>query len=186
MKKITDNRWLNLFGIKKPGGGEYFFASRKNNPHLEEADDVDAVVIVAYVQKPDRPLKMVITKEFRIPINDFEYGLPAGLIDNGEAIITTVERELFEETGLGLINIIHSSPRVYSSSGMTDESVCIVFVTADGEITTNNTENSEIIEPMMLDAGEVNHLLSSDKKIGAKGWAIMDHFARTGKMWIGE
>ena len=181
VKKITDNPWLNLLETEKPDGGKYFFVSRKKNPDTEKG--VDAVVIIAYVDNEDEPLKMVVTKEFRPPIDDFEYGLPAGLIDDGETVLETVKRELKEETGLDVVKVLCDSPQIYSSAGMTDESVKMVFVVAEGKPTTDNVENDEIIEVMILDAEEVKHLISEGKKFGAKGWAIMDHFARTGKLW---
>ena len=181
MKKITDNPWLNIWEIEKPNGDPYFMATRKKYPLTESGSD--AVVIIAYVRNEGEPLKMVVTKEFRPPIGDYEYGLPAGLVDKGETILETVKRELKEETGLDVVEVLCDSPQIYSSAGMTDESVEMVFVVAEGEPTTDNVENDEIIEVMVLEAKEVKHLLSEGKKFGAKGWAIMDHFARTGKLW---
>ena len=50
--------------------------------------------------------KLVIIKEFRVPINKYIYELPAGLVDSSDDdFASTVRRELKEETGLDLVKI---------------------------------------------------------------------------------
>lgn len=49
----------------------------------------NAVVIIAKVKD-----SLVVIKEFRVPLNDYEWGLPAGLIDPGEDVKDCVKREL--------------------------------------------------------------------------------------------
>ena len=67
--------------------------------------------------------KLVITREYRVPLDDYEVGFPAGLVDAGESVEQAVRRELKEETGLNLSRVICTSPPLYPSAGMTDESV---------------------------------------------------------------
>ena len=54
-----------------------------------------AVVIACMVED-----KLVVIKEFRVPVETYEIGFPAGLIDSGETPEDAVRRELEEETGL--------------------------------------------------------------------------------------
>jgi len=145
------------------------------------ASRADAVVIVATVDA-DGDKKLVVTKEFRVPIWDFEYGFPAGLIDDGEDVETTVERELKEETGLELVKILHISTPVFSSAGLTDESCHMVLVEAQGQVSNKWLDKSEDIEVLLLDIKGIRELLASDKKIAAKAWGLLYHYAQTGEI----
>ena len=100
--KLTDCKWANLFEVdyarKKQPRKRWIMCSRNDDP-VADASRADAVVIVATIDT-DGEKKLVVTKEFRVPIWDFEYGFPAGLIDDGEDVETTVARELKEEVRL--------------------------------------------------------------------------------------
>jgi ADP-ribose pyrophosphatase len=150
----------------------------RNNEPVVGASRADAVVIVATIDT-DSGKKLVVTKEFRVPIWDFEYGFPAGLIDDGEDVETTVERELKEETGLELVKILHISMPVFSSAGLTDESCHMVLVEAQGQVSNKWLDESEDIEVLLMDVEEIRELLASDKKIAAKAWGLLYHYAQT-------
>ena len=48
---------------------------------VSRVNQTNAVVIVAYKEfTASEGRKLVVTKEFRVPIADYEWGLPAGLI----------------------------------------------------------------------------------------------------------
>ena len=49
---------------------------------------------------------MVIIREYRVPLDGYEYGFPAGLVDNGESLEQAARRELMEETGLRVGELI--------------------------------------------------------------------------------
>ena len=59
--------------------------------------------------------------------------LPAGFMENDESPVECCIREIKEETGLDLTRVSNTSPPLYSSAGMTDESVAMVYVECDGE-----------------------------------------------------
>ena len=143
------------------------------------AGKADVVVIVAAIET-DEGRKLVVTKEFRVPLWDYEYGFPTGLIDDGEDVQQTVSRELKEETGLELVRIKHISPPVFSSAGLTDESCHMVLAEAQGEVSGEWLEDSEDIEVLLLDVGDIKDLLASNKKIAAKAWGLLHHYAETG------
>ena len=151
--------------------------SRKDKP-VEQAAVPDAVVIVAILASPEGN-RLALTKEFRVPIDDGEYGFPAGLIDENETIESTVRRELKEETGLEVATIHHVSPPVYSSAGLTDESCCMVLVTAAGTASTHLNEQHEQIEVLLYDVDDIRALLNSKNKIAAKAWGLLYHLVTT-------
>jgi len=184
ISKLTDCKWVNLFEVdyarKKQPKRRWIMCSRNDDP-IAGASRADAVVIVATIDA-DGEKKLVVTKEFRVPIWDFEYGFPAGLIDDGEDVETTVARELKEETGLELVRIRHISTPVFSSAGLTDESCHMVLVEAKGQVSDKWLDDSEDIEVLLMDVEEIRDLLASDKKITAKAWGLLYHYAQTGKI----
>ncbi|KKL71366.1 hypothetical protein LCGC14_2095660, partial [marine sediment metagenome] len=91
------------------------FVSRKTDPFKDRSPD--AVVLVITVDSPEGR-RLVVTKEYRVPIGGCEYGFPAGLIDSGMTIEETVKKELKEETGLDLVKIIGKSNTDVSSAGL--------------------------------------------------------------------
>ncbi|MBW2564331.1 MAG: NUDIX hydrolase, partial [Deltaproteobacteria bacterium] len=161
VEKITNCRHLNLYKISyiNQNGIEklWHIASRSDKPKCltGKFDMPDAVVIVPFHKKKD---KLVIIKEFRVPLGDYQYGFPAGLVDEGETVQQTCIRELKEETGLNLTHIKKISPPVYSSSGMTDESVSMVYAECDGTPSNKGNEASEDITTIFVSPSKASEL----------------------------
>lgn len=184
IKKLTDCTWLNLFEVRftRNSGSDkaWLMCSRKNRP-VEDATRADIVVIVATIDSQDGK-RLVVTKEFRVPLWDYEYGFPTGLIDDGEDIATAASRELKEETGLDLVKINHISQPVFSSAGLTDESCHMVLVEAKGEASDKWSEADEDIEVFLLNVEGIRDLLASNKKIAAKAWGMLYHYITVGRI----
>lgn len=184
LSKLTDCNWVNLFEVrftrKKQTDKSWLMCSRKDRP-IEGATKADIVLIVPTIDSQEGK-RLVVTKEFRVPIWDYEYGFPTGLIDDGEDIASAVSRELKEETGLDLAKINHISPPVFSSAGLTDESCHMVLVEAEGEASNRWSEDSEDIEVLVLDVEGIRDLLASKKKIAAKAWGLLYHYVITGRI----
>ena len=140
----------------------------------------DAVVIVPY-HRESRLL--VVIREFRIALGGFQYGFPAGLVDPGESVQQAVERELVEETGRTVVKHLRHSPVVFTSSGITDESVVMAYVDCAGDPSDAGNSDSELIETHLVNTGEADRLCRDDSVLmDVKTWLVLDEFARNGKL----
>ena len=170
---IAETKHLNLnmtsYVNNKGAIGEWVWVERPNDTH--------AVVIAAMVED-----KLVLIREFRIPIGDYEWGIPAGLVDLGEKPETTVIRELKEETGLDFDSWKRPiSPIIYSTAGITNEGTYMAFVNAKGSLSNKGNEATEDIQTFLVDRVEARSILKDHSvKIGAKAYFILDRFATFG------
>lgn len=190
VKPLAETRYLSLYEAEyenKIGNlRTWTVASRKNNETLQkqyfenQEDTNDGVIIAAY-HKEEK--KLVIIKQFRIPLNSFVYELPAGLIDPGETAKSTIGRELREETGLELVEVIKNrgAEKVYVSAGMTDEALALVYCTCTGEISDENLEDDECIEPMLISQEEAQKLIQTKEKFDIKCFLLLQSFALFGE-----
>ena len=182
---LADTKYLKLYSadyINKKGDlRNWTIASRKDLNTINDIyfngkeDTIDAVVIIAKHIKED---KLVLIKQFRVPINDYVIEIPAGLVDGKESFEETVRRELKEETGLDLIEIDKEGTieKVYASVGMTDESVALVKCTCDGVVSKENLEDDEDIEVILISKEEARELLKSNVKIDVKSYLAIQNF----------
>src|ERR1700722_5209809 len=96
VEKLTDEKWLNLFAARfrnRDHTGRWVFASRKAKPHSKKAK-ADAVVIVPRLVQRGKKPRLVLVKEYRVPIGGYVYGFPAGLLEAGESVEESARREI--------------------------------------------------------------------------------------------
>ena len=169
---LVETKFISLYNVKYLNKSNkeksWTVASRKKKEVLEgiyfynEKDKVDAVIICAYHKDSE---KLVIIKEFRVPINKYIYELPAGLVDSDdENFESAVKRELKEETGLDVIEIKKdlSCNQVYLSPGMTDESAAFVYCICEGEISNKFLEDDEDIEAILISQEEAREIIKNN------------------------
>ncbi|WP_054743115.1 NUDIX hydrolase [Cellulosilyticum ruminicola] len=177
---LYEAKYKNKFNEDK----KWIIASRKDEATLsaqyngEKEEKVDAVVILALHEEE----KLVVIKQFRVPLNDYVYELPAGLVDGDEEPYAAVTRELKEETGLDLVQIYEnkSNPKAYFSAGMTEESGALVYCSCKGSLSKDGLEADEDIEPMLLTKEDAKALLASDVKMDIKVFLVLQSFAQLG------
>ncbi len=185
-RALTDRKFVNLFEIiysdKNGNERKWDFVSRQNPPKIgtKAFDVVDAVIIVPWHVSSSR---LVVIKEFRMPLNDYQYGFPAGLVDPGEIPEQSAVRELYEETGLKATVIRRSSPPIYVSSGLTDESIVMVYLDCEGEPSNRNAGSAEDIETVFLSRQDAKEMCADpDLKVDVKTWLVMDCFSASGRI----
>ena len=110
--------------------------------------------------------KLVLVRQYRYPVNDYLYELPAGLIEPEETASEAACREMIEETGWKLEVYEGGEPAFrrgfFLAQGLTDESGSMIF----GIVTENvgqQMENTEDIQVILADRQEVLRILREER-----------------------
>lgn len=116
--------------------------------------------VVILAKKED---KILLVKQFRYPMKEVLYELPAGKLEIGEDPFEAAKRELEEETGY-CANKWTDLGYVYTSPGYSDEKLYL-YEAEDLEFTHCHPDEGEIIQALeykyddvlkMIDNGEIN------------------------------
>ncbi len=168
--KEASGRFLNYYKLhyKNKAGNDKIYEMISRDKNIEGPEDLtsapsDAVIILAFNKEKD---KMLLLREFRMALNDYVYDTPAGLIDEGETVSEAAARELYEETGLEIVNIHDILPPAYSAVGISNEKTIVVICEAYGEIAPHLEENEEI-EPFWATKEEVKKMLEDQTHLCA-------------------
>ena len=170
--KLSDNKFLNLFHLDALTDSgqpfDYFFVSRRKADQIKllTKDSAAEGVVIFPVWKED-PKKIVLIRQYRYPLDDVLYELPAGLIDEGETPERAAIREMKEETGLSF-EVYTDGDAAYRrpffmGAGFTDESCNAIFGYASGSISRRDQEDTESIQVLIADKQEVRRILREEK-----------------------
>lgn len=177
-KLLHATRWINL--LERDG---WIFASRRRP---EEPSRIDGVNVVALhrASPADVCHRLVVIEEFRVPIDRWEFGMPAGLLDAGEAVETCAERELKEETGLEVATVLQRSGTTFSSPGLCDESQAFVVATCCGTPSLEPGIDGERIRVHLLSRQDCRELLERNRleqaAISSRLWPVLVAVAQGG------
>ncbi|MEZ3477040.1 MAG: NUDIX hydrolase [Lachnospiraceae bacterium] len=172
IQKLSDNKFLNLFHLDALTDSghpfDYFFVSRRKADQIKllTKDSAAEGVVIFPVLKED-PEKVVLIRQYRYPLDDVLYELPAGLIDAGETPECAAIREMKEETGLSFEvytggDAAYRRP-FYMGAGFTDESCNAVFGYASGTVSRRDQEDTESIQVLIAGKEEVRRILREEK-----------------------
>lgn len=172
VEKLSDNPYLNLYHINaRTNAGQpfdYYFASRNDEAHIKhKTHSMSPEGMAIYAVLEQEPDKIVLLRQYRYPLNDYIYELPAGLIEDGETSAEAAIREMQEETGLNLAvyegGADYCRRPFFLAQGFSDESGCIVYGMASGDVNTGGQEASEDIEVVLADKAKVRQILSEER-----------------------
>ena len=179
--KLTNSRFLNLYELdvqhRNGAASKYHVASRaKSTDNLVSISGKTKSGAVAILSVLDN--KLVLIKQYRYPVGDHIYELPAGLIDEGEDAITAAKREMFEETGLEFVpsesQLLNRA--LFSSPGMTDETCAVIVGRCYGVPTNQNQEESEDIQVVLVDREEAIRIINEETVDVRAAFALISHF----------
>lgn len=186
IKQLTNEKYLNLYSLtyktEKDKEINWTIASRfkKDNLTCITKKIVPNAVSIIPILNIDNEPALIITKEFRFPINDYVYSFPAGLIEENEDVITTSRRELYEEIGatkLGNIKIIGTS---YNSEGMTDESATTVEIEVL-ELKEQHLQDNEDIKYEIVKIKDLENYIKN-KKISVRLQFVANSYIKEYKL----
>ncbi len=185
IEQLTHEKWLNLYAatFEHDGhNGRWVYASRQSQPQTKHS--AEAVIIVPVLRMRNKRPRLVMVKEFRIPVGDYVYAFPAGLIDPGESIEEAARRELREETGLEVVAVHRVTQPLYSSSGLTDEAVSMIFVDARAMPKKQpKLDASEDLQVLLLDFPAICRLCDDRSvRIEARAWTILYSYQQLGRL----
>ncbi|MGP1410895.1 MAG: NUDIX domain-containing protein [Peptoanaerobacter stomatis] len=187
IKELATTKFLNMYDVdyvNKIGNSKKWTSVSRvslkeyENRLLTHNTTTDAVLIAPYhIEKG----KLVLVKQYRVPLNHYIYEIPAGLVDNNEDIENCVKRELLEETGLELVEIKKVFKNIYLSPGITDECASLVFCTCKGDISYDHLQEDEDLTIHMYSQDEIDNIIKNEEKLDLKTLFAMQLFKNSGR-----
>lgn len=148
IKKVQQGKFITRYDVTYTTVDNktkvYEMISRDNNiTNLDDLqkDDVQGVVIIIHDESDE---KVILNKEFRMATGKVVYNFPAGLVDPGEDAKISAARELKEETGLDMVEIVDVLPDSYSAVGFSNEVNSVVIGRAKGQFDPSTSTLEEI------------------------------------------
>lgn len=162
IEKVKDGKYLKnyeLTYLNKAGREKkYEIVSRSEIPSPEAIGErVSGVSIVALHED-----RLLLLREFRMGVNRFVYNLCAGMLNEGESLEECIQRELYEETGLGVKKIRAILPPSFAAVAFSDVKTQIAFVEAEGIFADHTSENEQITADFYTKE-EVRELLETEE-----------------------
>ncbi len=188
IEKKTNNRFLNFYeleAIHRDGRATpYYVASRakeiENLKAVSHENHPDGVILYGiYGEEKD---KVVLIRQYRYPLGGYVYEFPAGLVEEGEDMLSAAIREMYEETGLTFRPReagSYSRP-FFTTIGMTDESCGTVYGYCSGEPTNAHQEASEEIQVVIADRDECRRILKEENVAIMCAYMLMHFIASEG------
>lgn len=172
IETLFQNKYLNFYHMDaltdRGNPFDYYFVSRNQEDNIKaRTKRLKAEGVVIYPVWKQDPDKIVLIRQFRYPIGDVIYELPAGLIDTGETASQAAVREMKEETGFDF-QVYEGGDEAYRrpffmGAGYTDEACQAVFGYADGKWNRQETEPTESIQVFLADKDEVRRILREER-----------------------
>ena len=115
LEKVKDG-FLKAYNMQYDVDGKPYTYELVSRNDLQDPSQLGQTANAVAIVPIFRDGTILVCREFRYAINDYCYEFPAGLIDPGETVEQAAIRELSEETGLKVEEILAVLPAGYSSA----------------------------------------------------------------------
>lgn len=135
------------------------YVSRKFLTYSQGNKKPDGVIVFGFTTIDNELDKLLVTREFRKPLNEYVWALPAGLIDEGENHLQAAVREMKEETGYDIDAFFEAGTTTgFASPGLTDECCVNVFCRIIGKPSRDGLEAHEDISTQLMSMEDLQKL----------------------------
>ena len=188
IQQKTHNRFLNFYefeAIHRDGKvSPYYVSSRAvdSSGLMAVTGENKADGVILYGVYGEQKDKVVLIRQYRYPLGGYVYEFPAGLVEEGEDMLSAAIREMYEETGLTFTpqeGGAYSRP-FFTTVGMTDESCGTVYGYCSGEPSSLHQEASEDIQVVIADRAECRRILQEENVAIMCAYMLMHFIASDG------
>lgn len=160
-EKVRDGKYLKNYELtyRNKAGKEkkYEMVSRRELSGIEDVGGRPSGVSIVATHGD----KMLLLHEFRMGVNRTIINLCAGMLEPGESIESCIARELYEETGLKVIEIKKILPPSFAAVAISDTTTYIAFVETEGDF-EDHTSANEQIAARFYSKEEIRQLLETE------------------------
>ena len=167
IEKLTDENFLNLYKVIYKSKNKpivFLVASRNKEISKLYANTkklkANAVRGLPYFYK-NNELFVITIKQFRYTINDYIFECPAGLVEPNETEEQAIIREIEEEIGAKVKNIVLTESAGFTSVGLSDELVANFNVEVE-LINNQHLDEFEDIEIITLPFSEIPNFIKNN------------------------
>jgi len=147
-KTIFDSKWLTL------SENSYLLPNGQIGEEYLQMKRKDYVLIFAM----DKEENILLERQYRRGIDDFNYELPAGNIERDETPETTAIREMKEETGYDIV--VEKVSLIYPQPAYIEQLAYIVIAKIKGEQGEITREFDEYIEMQFVKLGALKAMIA--------------------------
>lgn len=128
---------------------------------------------VAVVARNDAG-EVILVKQYRYPVKEILWEIPAGKLEKGEDPLLCAKRELAEETGLAADTWRHLGT-FYTTPGFSDE-IMYLYLAEDIKEESSQPDDDEFIETEKFTPKEIKEMIA--------GGGIKDAKTLVGLLWV--
>ena len=172
IEKQTDNPFLNMYHLefrdRTDAPRDYYFCTRNSDENIKvRTHALTSEGICVYAVTKEQEPRLVMIREYRLPVDEEVYTLPAGLIDPGETPGEAAAREVKEECGFTFREYTGGASfyrrPFFLVPGFSDEPGSAVFGTVEDLDAKALNEPTEWIETVLCTKEDVKRILEKEK-----------------------